>query len=364
MNAAQSNRSTIPPSIDSDEFYDADIPPPVSIIRGVLDAGAKGLIVGPSKARKSFFALQAALSLATGRDFLGMLIPAPRRVLLWQSEVPDGHFKTRHDRMRGAMGIEPGDLAGRLRIVNARGFAYDPRHHRGAIAKAVTDMRADVVILDPLYRFLTGNESDPLTIAGFIGLLDAIADTGAAVLTVHHAPKGVSGDRQTIDRASGSGYLARDFDCQLSITPHRDETDQAALVVLETICRAHPPRRPETLEFSDGLFTVSGLAPVVKTTHNARRGGGATTAPTSDAALAAVAAAGVGTHAAVCERIRRAGFTRDAARAALDELLASGRIVKWRVPGFGTPTYYGTPGAIQVKRHEHENPELAGVAAS
>lgn len=347
-------RCTFPAAVDAGEWHDADVEAPAQIIGDTLDAGAKGLIVGPSKCRKSFFALQTALSVAAGRNLLGMRIAAPHRVLLWQAEVPAAHYHRRLVHMMQSMGITPADLGARLSIIHGRGFRFGTMHGP-ELVRTVKQHRSGILLLDPAYRFLSGNESDPETVGAFLRMLDAVAETGCAVLTVHHTAKGHAGDRQTVDRASGSGYWARDFDCQLALTPHRDDE----LVVLETICRSYAPRQAVTLVFSEaGLFEVSSVAPVVRTSQNHRHGMTGPAPTINDAAHAL--GSGTCTRMELLQRLRERGFSRDGARAMLDTLVSEGRADSWRVPVFGGPVLYGSPEAVQAARERHEKPGLGG----
>lgn len=269
LSRLETGRGGAPEALDAGAWSAEHVPPPVQLIDGALDAGTKGIIVGPSKSRKSFFALQTALSLATGRPFLYYRIPEPRRVLLWQAEILPAHYHARLVRMMDALGITPEELGGRFKIINGRGWRFSEEKSFDLL-RAVEHHKADVFFLDPAYKFLCGNESDPEVVTEYLAMMDDMAErTGAAVVTVHHAAKGHAGDREAIDRTSGSGYWARDFDCQFSLTPHKDD----GLLVFEPICRSYPPREAVSVVVSDALtFGLSDTAAEVRTSANARRG--------------------------------------------------------------------------------------------
>ena len=57
-------------------------PSPKWVLDGIFEKGNKVLVVGSSKTRKSFFAIQLALCVSAGLPFVGIDVAAPRRVLL------------------------------------------------------------------------------------------------------------------------------------------------------------------------------------------------------------------------------------------------------------------------------------------
>ncbi len=255
----------------------ASTPPPIDgVIDGLFEAGDKVGIFGKSKTRKSFFVLQLAFSLATGKPFLGLTVTRRRRVLLIQLEIKASHMHRRVRTMARSMGV---DAVDGLSIFNGRGTGLD----KDAICKLATDTRAEVVIIDPLYKLMPSDESaEPM--AAIMGIFDAVTErTGAAVCYVHHDKKGQSGDLDLVDRGSGSGIVGRDYDTALFLTPHVD----GEAVVLEFITRNHPPRDGAVIRFDDGCFIVDGDATAsVETsrTQAARRSRGATLGELADKA--------------------------------------------------------------------------------
>ena len=95
-----------------------------------------------------------------------------------------------------------------------------------------------------------------------------IRDTGAALLYVHHDAKGSAGDRNIRDRGAGSGVLARDYDCCITLTAHRNDKNAA---VINTLLRNYAPQQPFVSEFCDFNFSVSDLPAVAETSRNVRK---------------------------------------------------------------------------------------------
>ena len=180
-------------------------------------------------------------------------------------ELKPSHYWRRVRKVCAALGITAKELDGRLHILNLRGkpFSLDRLQVDGY----------DLIVIDPLYKLLASegtDESDVSGVSRVLGKIDAITAKGCAVEIVHHATKGRAGDRQAIDRGSGTGILARDFDGAFTLTPHQDHNRE--WFVLETILRNYAWPDAITLEFSDGLFTVrTDVPPVVETTLTAKR---------------------------------------------------------------------------------------------
>ena len=260
--------------VDAATWLTTEPPPPDQIFADMFDRGDKVAIIGSSKLRKSFFLLQGALSLASGRDFLGWSVPKPRRVFVVQLEIQQHHFHRRVQRMAAALELTPENLQDRLQIVNGRGLALAGAAGIEAVKQAVLPSSPDLICIDPLYKISTGAENTAEDAKVVLGLFDRLAEqTGAAVLYVHHDSKGFSGDRDIRDRGSGSGVLGRDYDACFTLTPHASEDDA---VVVETLLRNYRPQEASTIGWVNDLNggycfgPRPDLAPTKRTSSNAR----------------------------------------------------------------------------------------------
>lgn len=229
-------KTVLPPTVNAVDFMAMDIPHPGSILEGCIDKGAKICVNGPSKARKTFFVMELGISIAAGLpDFLGWSIPQARNVLFVQMEVQDHFSQHRLIDICRAKGVDRASL-NKFHIINARGSILEASNI-DEIKTRVEQVGAELVIIDPLYKILS-DEIDQSAVKKLMAGFDRICnETHAAILYTHHYAKGRGGDKLTIDRASGSGVLARDFDASFNLTPHKEE----GLLVLETIVRAYPP---------------------------------------------------------------------------------------------------------------------------
>ena len=354
--------SVLPPSIDVGAWYSEILTPPDPVIEGAFDLGTKAMVVGPSKARKSFFMLQLLLSLAAGLpSFLSWQISKPRRVLLLNLEIPPAHFQARIRRMMRALNITPEMLEGRFHVINARGIEPSltllPQ-----IVERVREQNIEVVAADPIYKLIPGDESKQEEVKPLLRMFDQLANqTNVAVVYCHHSQKGIAGDRMAVDRASGTGVMARDFDWMASLCHHKDHKENG-LLVCEQIARSYPPKDAFSLGWDDsGYFVASDAEPILMTTRNAdksgKRGPGLNEEDAYHLAVQKGPMLSNLFHAALRER----GFTERGARNATDLLVEGGRLAKQNF-GFPKRVYIGTPSEVAALIIKLKNPDLPGAA--
>lgn len=191
---------------------------------GILRQGHKGMLAGQSKAGKSFALLQLGLAVATGGTWLGY--PCTQgRVLYVNLEIDAASFAHRVADIASVKQLT-GNWATRFDILNLRGFCAPldklaPKIiHKCLKASDGKKGYYSIVIIDPLYKIITGDENSASEMSKFTALFDKIAySTGAATFSVHHHSKGAQGTKRTMDRASGSGVFARDPDALLDLSP-------------------------------------------------------------------------------------------------------------------------------------------------
>ena len=74
------------------------------------------------------------------------------------------------------------------------------------------------VILDPIYKVITGDENSADQMAAFCNQFDKVCtELGCAGHLLPPPPKGAQGGKRSMDRASGSGVFARDPDAMLDM---------------------------------------------------------------------------------------------------------------------------------------------------
>ena len=197
---------------------DVETPPtkPPELIRGILRRGHKMLIAGPSKAGKSFLLIELAIAIAEGSGWLGFQC-VQGKVLYVNLEIDPAscidRFITIYSKLNFA---EPHKE--NIVIWNLRGHALPLDKLVPILVRRMKDEQFAAVIIDPIYKVITGDENNASDMGAFCNQFDKICtELGASAIYCHHHSKGAQGGKKAIDRASGSGVFARDPDAQLDI---------------------------------------------------------------------------------------------------------------------------------------------------
>ncbi len=189
---------------------------PEELIEGVLRRGHKMLISGSSKAGKSFLLMELCIALAEGKPWLGF--PCKKgRVLYVNLEIDPASCVNRFIRIYDALGYDRAHIDDII-IWNLRGHAVPLDQLVPKLIRRVRDQHLDAIIIDPIYKVITGDENSASDMATFCNQFDRICnETGCSTIYCHHHSKGAQGAKRAMDRASGSGVFARDPDAQLDM---------------------------------------------------------------------------------------------------------------------------------------------------
>ena len=205
------------PDIEPLEAVFHNLPPKApELIAGVLREGHKMRIAGPSKAGKSFLLDQLAISIAEGMPWMGWPC-AMGRVLVMNLELDRASSLHRFADIYKANGWKPKHIHN-IDVWNLRGKTAPldklvPKLIRRAVQKGYK-----AVIIDPIYKVITGDENSADAMSHFCNQLDKVClELGAAVIDCHHHSKGAQGGKRSADRASGSGVFARDPDALVDL---------------------------------------------------------------------------------------------------------------------------------------------------
>lgn len=202
------------------ELMRAAAPPAPELISGILRKGRIASITASSKAGKSFLLLELADAIAHGSEWLGHQC-LQGGVIYINLEIAEDAMAERVRAVREAYGRDPWDPAP-LYVCNLRGCNYNAGSLCDAIVNTISEDGVEdiaAIIVDPIYILESGDENsagDQISLLRhFLRLAE---ETGAAVLYCHHYSKGGQGDKQAIDRSSGSGVHGRFPDAVISLT--------------------------------------------------------------------------------------------------------------------------------------------------
>lgn len=221
-----------------------DAPPPAVgwLVENIWPEGARGWIAGEAKLGKSWLALELAVSIATGAEFLGKYaVPKAGRVFYLTEE---SNLRNIYNRLRMillAKGLSPEDLREQLRLLVRKRVKLTDPSWRTRILAAIERDKPVVTFLDPLRRYHDGGENDS---ADLVSVLDAAAEfqeRGTAVPIVHHMRKASESNSESRagQQLRGSSDLHAWGDAALYCTGTPE--DKNAVVVEVELKDAEPP---------------------------------------------------------------------------------------------------------------------------
>lgn len=230
-----------------------ELAPP--LIDGVLRQGHKMLIAGPSKAGKSFALIGMCVSIAEGLPWFGWEC-AQGRVLYVNLELDRASCLHRFKDVYQAMGAIPNNLTN-IDIWNLRGKSKPMDELAPSLIRRALKTRPIAVIIDPIYKVITGDENSADQMAQFCNNFDKVADSlGCAVIYCHHHSKGSQGQKRSMDRASGSGVFARDPDALLDMIELHISEDLAKQQEDAAVCEC-------CTQFLDSHHEIDGWREVI-----------------------------------------------------------------------------------------------------
>lgn len=186
------------------------------LIEGILRQGHKMLLVGPSKSGKSFSLIELCIAIAEGTKWMGRQCKQGD-VLYVNFELDRASCLHRFKDVYQTLGLTPNN-ANRIFIWNLRGKTPALDQLVPKLIRRAEKKKYIAVVVDPIYKVITGDENSASEMAKFCNQFDKIADAlGASVIYAHHHSKGAQGGKKSMDRASGSGVFARDPDALLDM---------------------------------------------------------------------------------------------------------------------------------------------------
>lgn len=232
-------------------------PPAGWIEPGLLPPQGILFVGGEPKVGKSLLVANLALALAAGQDRAGFTVPAARRVVMCQFELPVPQFVCRLAAMRRSLGA----AADQNLLVDTRAAGHLLSAPQGLnhFLMAAREASAEVIVLDPLYSTHDQDENDTHSMAALCQSLLRLRDASkAALIVVHHVRKSIG--RDEIGRAfRGSSALHAVGDSYLLLA--RPSANLAA-VELRFQFRYAAPSAPRLLQLEPHSlwFSAAGAA--------------------------------------------------------------------------------------------------------
>ena len=208
-------------------------------ICGIARDGDFALYGSPAKGNKTWAVLDAAIAVQTGTKFLEFETQQGD-VLFVNTELSQALFERRMDAILRARGMPNSAVSG-MDTIHLRGVEYSTflpktpeeiakfRYDIPCFEDELTNMdmrRFKMIVVDPLYPILDGEENSNSEMRQVVLMLSKIATRNKTLLLVtHHFAKGKPGDKEPIDRFCGASVFARAPDALITMTPMKTEPE-------------------------------------------------------------------------------------------------------------------------------------------
>ncbi|HFJ9741461.1 TPA: helicase RepA family protein [Pseudomonas aeruginosa] len=199
-------------AIDLTAAFESD-PPVLDFIWPGFLAGTVGALVAPGATGKSYWALEAAMSIAcsvAGGDLVGLGPTCAGRVVYFAGEDPEValirriHAIGQHLNQQARQAITENLII--QPIMGKRMNVMDDQHLARVIEFCAG---ARLIVLDTLSRIHDRDENSNGDMARLVATLECAAtSTGASVLYLHHVSKGSARDGQTDQQQAARGASA------------------------------------------------------------------------------------------------------------------------------------------------------------
>jgi hypothetical protein len=164
----------------------------------VQAAGGSAVYYGDGGAGKTTLGLDRAFHYCAGREWLGLAVARPLRVLWIENEGPRGKFRRKVRAKLAAWDGPP--LKGRLHVLSApwARFTFADAALRAQLVEIIRHLEIDVVIAGPVARLGAEGGGTPKEIQAFVDVLELVRadlERPLAYELIHHENKagGVSG---------------------------------------------------------------------------------------------------------------------------------------------------------------------------
>ena len=182
------------PTTLASELGDGDVDPKW-LIDCLWSDAAVGVLGGEPKCCKSFLALDAAVSVASGRPCLrSFAVHRTGSVLVFPAEDSHAVVRRRLEGIAVAAGSSLADLP--IHVITAPKLMLDSRRDRRRLDETVAAIRPVLLVLDPFIRLHAIDENVASEVAPLLGHLRELQRRhDVAVMLVHHARKDARGAR-------------------------------------------------------------------------------------------------------------------------------------------------------------------------
>jgi hypothetical protein len=231
-----------------------DLPRPTDecrwLVRDLWRRAAVGIVGGAPKCSKSWFALDLAVSIASGTPCLGTFVveqPGNALVFLAEDSLPD--LYERLVALSSSRGLDLASLD--LDVITEPVVRLDLPEHRERLTATLDRLRPRLLLLDPLVRLHRLDENSAQEISGLLGFLRELQRAfDCAIVLVHHASKKKRARPGQALRGSSDLHAFGDSNAYLAA-----EDDEFVLTLEHRAAPAPQPLRLRLVSRPDGSGT-------------------------------------------------------------------------------------------------------------
>lgn len=243
------------------------------LVEGFWTKRSHGIVAGEPKSLKSILTTDLALSIASGKPFLGQFpVKESGPVLIVQNENADWIMKDRIEKMiinKGLGGEVKSDNPGIVTItfppqlpiyfINQQGYQFNDPIHRALLEEAIKKIKPILVIFDPLYLMFDGDVNSAKDLNPVLNwLLYLKTEYKTGVIVVHHWNKGSSskrGGQRMLGSTTLHGWVESAWYIEVISRPEGDGSDEV-----------NPEDTPPITLVLEREFRSAGIFPKVELT--------------------------------------------------------------------------------------------------
>ena len=224
--------------------WDIELPPPRFIVQDLIPEDTVGMIVAKGSSLKTWMALSVGIAVSNGQPWLGKFMVEKCNVLIVDFE--SGQWQLR-DRAR-ILGRHRSPGLGHASFPNAR---IDDEGFWRKLALLCRTRKIGLVLIDSFAAGATGVDENDANAAKPLHLAARFTEVSkSAVVVIHHAKKGESGDERDLVRGTGAIYAGLDW----AVTMIPNDENRTRMTV-----RNIKPWGPRPDDFRIALLPGAGL---------------------------------------------------------------------------------------------------------
>ena len=173
------------------------------VSHGLLIPQGKMIIFGPYKSWKSMTAMDLSFKLASGKPWFGFNTVLST-VLIIQLEIPKFEYQKRVIKYTCGNKLSPLD---NLFFITTQSLKLDKGWGVSILEQWISDMHPQVIIIDPIYKVVSGRLTDEYDVRQFTDRIDLLAEKyRCSFVLIHHEGKDMVVEGERYDRGPDAAF--------------------------------------------------------------------------------------------------------------------------------------------------------------